>query len=69
MLRVNQFRDQHRSRAVSNGDTESDEEPGGDEHGEVDADGLEDDAENHDDTADHHTGSSAEDIRDIGDDW
>ena len=47
---------------MGNGDTESDEETGGNEHGDVDGDGLKDDTDDHDDAADEDTRSTTEDI-------
>jgi len=62
VLRVYELGDEERRRTVRNGDTESDEETSGNEHGDVDGDGLKDDTDDHDDAADEDTRSTTEDI-------
>lgn len=68
MLWVHQLSKKKWRSTVSNGDTETDEEAGGNEHAEVDTDGLEDDSAQHYKTADHDTDTATEDIGDIRDD-
>ena len=68
MLWVHQLSEKKWRSTMSNSDTETDEEAGGDEHAEVDTDGLEDDSAQHDETADHDTDAATEDIGDVWDD-
>lgn len=48
VLRVDQLSDQQRRGAMSNGNTKSDEEAGGDKHAKVDTGGLKSNSEDHD---------------------
>ena len=59
VLRVHELRDEKGRGAVSNGDAETNEEAGRHEHADVAGDCLKDDAEQHDDAADHDTSATA----------
>lgn len=54
---------------MRNSYTEAEEEACSDEHSEVDANGLEDNTEDHDETADEDTKSTAYHIWDVPNDW
>lgn len=66
MLRVSQFRNQERRSSVGDGNAETDEESGSQEHAKAARDGLQDDTDQHDDAADENTRSTAEEIRCVG---
>lgn len=53
---------------MGNRNTESKEEASGDEHLQVDRNGLEDHTEDHDQTSDHDAPSSSQTVCDVGDD-
>jgi hypothetical protein len=59
VLRVYKLSDEKRRGTVSNRDAETDEEPRGDKHLQVDRDRLENDTKDHSDTANHDTPSSS----------
>ena len=67
MLRVCELGDQERGGGVSNGHTKAQEEAGRHKHAEVDADGLKDHAEHHNQASDNDTCPSAPEIRNIAD--
>jgi hypothetical protein len=69
VLGVSQLSNEKWSSSVSNGNTESDEESGGDEHLNVDTDRLENDTTNHDNTTSDDTYSTTKDIGNIWGDW
>ena len=53
---------------MSNGDTESQEETRGNEHLEVDGDGLQNDSGYHDDAADDDSPASSKSVRNVWND-
>ncbi|KIW70952.1 hypothetical protein PV04_03179 [Phialophora macrospora] len=66
VLRVRELRDEHGRAALRVDDAEADDEAGGNEHSDIDADGLQDDAQE-DQRAAHQDGPLAPDvIREIG---
>lgn len=67
VLRVNELGDQQRRGAVGDGNTESKEESGGNEHLQVDRDRLENHTEDHNDTANADTGTAAKDVSGVRD--
>ena len=69
VLRVDELSDEQRRGTVGNGDTESEEETGCDEHLDVDGDGLENHTDDHDDAADADTSAATEDISGVRDEW
>lgn len=50
---------------MSNGNTETDEETGSNEHGDVGTNGLQDNTNDHDDTSGDNTGTSTKDIGNV----
>lgn len=68
VLRVAQLSDKQRCRAVSNGNTQSEEEASGYKHLEVDRSTLENDSQNHDDGTNADTPSSTHSISDVRND-
>ena len=65
VLRVHKLSDEKGRSSVGNRDTESKEEASGNEHLQVDRDGLEDHTKDHDQTADHDAPSSSQTVCDV----
>lgn len=68
VLGMNQLGDQKRSCSVGDSNTESNEETSSNEHVNVGANGLQNNTNDHDDTASDDTGTSSSNIGDIGSD-
>lgn len=69
VLGVGQLGNEKWRGTVGDGDTETEEEAGSDEHPEVDGDGLQDNSDHHDDAANEDTHPTSKTVGNVRGDW